>query len=164
MILTAHLLTGAAIATKIQIAPLAFVLAFFSHYLLDFLPHREYSIDNILEKRWRKSFPDFLKVTLDICFGILLVLIFSKNSPLIFIAAFSAILTDGFTLLWLIFPNKLLQIHENFHQKVHFFKEVKLSESKKIYPASLKKGGVPLFWRIFSQVFVIFIVIFFLLQ
>lgn len=149
MILTAHLLTGAALATKIKIVPLAFILAFLSHYFLDFLPHKEYSIKNIFERRWRKSFFDFLKVTLDISFGILLVFILAKNLSLALAGGFLAILVDGFTLLFLIFPkSKILEKHYSFHiEKIHFFKKKKIS----------------LFWEIFSQVIIIFIAIFLLL-
>jgi len=148
MILTAHLLAGAALASKIQPAPLAFVLAFLSHYFLDIIPHWEYSTENIKEKRWRKSFPDFLKVGADICVGILLILIFSNKQPIIYAGAFAAILADGLTLLGLIFSNKLLRHNDDFHQKIHFLRDKK----------------IPLFWRIFSQILVIFLAIFFLLQ
>lgn len=146
MILTAHLLTGAALASKIHCAPLALSLAFLSHYFLDLIPHQEYSIENIREKRWKKSQLDFLKVFLDISFGTFFILLLAKNNPLIFTAAFLAILPDGFTLLSLVFPNKMLRIHDNFHQKIHFL------EYKKI----------PVFWRIFSQVLVVSLAIFFL--
>lgn len=149
MILTVHLLTGAAIASRIKFAPMALVLAFLGHYLLDFIPHQEYSIKNIKERQWRNSFLDFLKIGVDICFGILLIFIFSKNEPMIYAGALSAILTDSFTFLGLIFPNRILKIHDNFHQKIH--------------PAPSKRGGVPLFVGIFSQVLVFSLAIFFLL-
>lgn len=148
MVLTVHLLTGAALASKIQPAPLALVLAFLSHYFLDFLPHPDYSIKNIKKKRWNKSYSEFLKVGVDICFGVLLIFIFSKNQPIIYAGAFSAILADGFTLLGLIFSNNFLRHNDNFHEKIHFLKH------KKISP----------FWGIFSQVAVTFLAIFFLLQ
>jgi len=135
MIFTCHLLTGAAIASKIQSAPLALGLAFLSHYVLDFIPHREYSVKNIFEKRWRKSKLDFLKIFLDFSFGILLILFFSKNPCLlstsfwngkliIYSGAFFAVLPDGFTFLALIFEkSKVLGRHYHFHQNtIHFFK------------------------------------------
>lgn len=144
MILTAHLLTGAALVSEIQTVPLALVLAFLSHYFLDSIPHQEYSIDNIINKRWKKTFFDFTKVFLDISFGVLLICIF-RESPLLLLGAFLAILPDGFSLLYLIRP-KNLEFHQSFHQKLHF------SETKKI----------PLFWKIFSQLIVCILAILFL--
>jgi len=150
MILTCHLLVGAAIISKIKFLPLAFLLAFLSHYFLDFIPHIDYSskdiYENIYEKKWKKFFPDFLKVILDISLALFLILIFSKNQPLIFVGAFLAILTDGLNFLNFIFPNKILEIHYKLHQKIHYPKSKKIS----------------LFWRIFSQVIIVLIAIFFL--
>ena len=136
MILTPHLLLGAAIASKIEYAPLAIILAFSSHYLLDLIPHTEYSIDNIEKKQWQKSLPDILRVFLDFSFGILFILIFSNNQLIVFVGAFFAILPDGLSLLNSVFPNKILKIYSNIHQgKIHFLKYKKISK----------------FWRIASQ-------------
>lgn len=131
MLLICHLLVGAAVAVKIQTAPLALILAFLSHYLLDFVPHWEYSIDNILESRWRKTKYEFLKVALDFCLGLLLVFIFAKGQPIIFASAFLAVLPDGLTLVGLILPNKLLNLHDAFHRKiVHYFKKEQFRKNK----------------------------------
>ena len=147
MILTPHLLLGAAIASKIEYAPLAIILAFLSHYLLDLIPHIEYSIDNIEKNQWQKSLPDISRVFLDFSFGILLILIFSNNQPIIFACAFFAILPDGLSLLNYSFSNKILKIYGNIHQKkIHFLKHKKISFS----------------WRILSQLLVILISIFLL--
>lgn len=174
MILTCHLLTGAAIALKIQPTPLALILAFLSHYLLDIIPHREYSIKNIFEKRWSKSFFDFLKVFLDIAFGALLILFLSKNQPIIYAGALFAILPDGFTFLALIFLKiKILRKHRNFHQNIiHFFKIlenpvllIKKGESgvnKK--PPQFLSSKIWLGCKIFSQVLVGGLAIFFLIS
>ena len=140
MILTCHLLTGAAIASKIRPVPLALILAFLSHYLLDFIPHRDYSAENIFKRRWRKAKLDFLKIFLDFSLGILLVWLLSGKSLIISAAVFLAVLPDGLTFLAWVFPkNKLLSKHCLFHQEtIHFIKNKKVS----------------LFWRIFSQVLV----------
>ena len=132
MILMVHLLLGAVIVLKIKFLPLALPLAFLIHYPLDMLPHWEYSIKNILGKNWKNSFKDFFKVSLDISLGILLIFIFSKNFFLSLWGGLFAILPDGLTLLGLIAPNKLLIAHENFHRKIHLFKN--LEERKKISP------------------------------
>ena len=147
MILTCHLLAGAAIASKISNPIWALLLAFLSHYFLDVIPHWQYSIENIRGKQWEKSLFDFLKVFLDILAGILLIFIFSKNQPIIYAGAFLAISPDGLTLLGLIFSNKLLEHNDDFHQqKIHF----------------LKYKKIPRFWRIFSQVLISGLAIFFL--
>ena len=147
MILLVHMLLGALIGEKIINPFLAVVLAFLCHYLLDLIPHAEYSIENITEKKWKKAWPDILRVTLDFCAGILLIFLFSKNNPIIYVCAFFAILPDGFSVLNLIFESKLLARHRKFHHdKLHFLKNKKISA----------------FWRIGSQVIVSLIFIYFL--
>ncbi len=148
MILTTHLLTGAAIVLNIQPLPSTFALAFLSHYFLDFLFHRDYTIEYIRARLWQKAFFDFLRIALDISFGVLLIVILSKNLSIALLGGFIAILPDGLTLLFLIFPkSRLLEKFYNFHcKKVHFFAKKKIS----------------LFWEIFSQALVILIAIYFL--
>lgn len=132
MILLVHMLLGAAIALHIKNPILAIILAFLSHYFLDLFPHNEYNINNISEKRWKKTLPEFQKVFLDFLIGILLILLFSNNGLIIYICAFFAILPDGLSLLW----------HSNFHQdKVHFLKHKKISS----------------FWRILTQILIFLI-------
>lgn len=150
MLLTPHLLTGAVIASKILNPLLALPLAYLSHYLLDLPPQTEYSIKNIREKRWNRSFLDFSKVFLDISLGISLISLLSKGSPVIFAAALLAIIPDSMTLLHILFPNnKLLVRHQRFHIAVN---DVCDSEDKKI----------PAFWGILSQVVVIITAIYLL--
>lgn len=145
MILTVHLLTGAAIASKISNPLWVIPLAFLSHYFLDLLPQAEYSIKNVRERYWQKSFLDFFKVFLDVATGILLIFFFSKNALLIFIAAFFAILPDGFHLLAILFPgDRLLTWHQRLHKAINY-----ISENKKI----------PAFWGILSQIVVVVITI-----
>ena len=130
MLLTPHILAGAAIATKVHNPVFALILAFLSHYFLDLPPQTEYSVENIKEKRWRKSVLDFSKVFMDISLGVLLIFSFSENTFLIYAVAFLAILPDGFTLLAVIFhKNKVLKMHWRFHRKLNA-----LSENKKISP------------------------------
>lgn len=156
MILTAHLLFGAAIASKIQNPFLAAVFAFLGHYLLDLIPHVEYDIKSILNKRWKKSLPAILKVAVDFFSGILIIFIFSDNQPIIYICAFLSILPDGFTVLSLILAdpdnepaddyrisrNKILNAHNRFHRtKIHFLKNLNISK----------------FWKISNQALIIII-------
>jgi hypothetical protein len=132
MILTCHLLVGAAVASKIPSIPLGLTLAFLSHYLIDFIPHYEYPIKQIRDSQWLKSGFDFLKVTADFILGFGLIFLFAKPNIWLFVAAFLAIVPDGLTLLNRIFPeNKLLKKIRFWHSKVN-----EMSEKKRI-PASL---------------------------
>ena len=152
MILTSHILAGAAIASKSSNPFLTLPLAFLSHYLLDSLPQEEYSIINIKKKLWNKAWIDFLMIFADISFGILLILLSSNNSPLIFAGAFSALVPDGITLLQILNPqNKLINRHQKIHMKIqrtvdHLF----YSKNKK----------APVFWGIFSQIAIVITAIF----
>lgn len=140
MILFCHILVGALIVLKIKFIPLALFLAFISHYLLDFIPHAEYSGENIKRKRWKNCLTDFLKVFLDISLGILAVSFLFTGKLIIFIGAFFAILSDFLTLLYLIFPsNRFLIFHHILHVKIHFLKNKKIS----------------IFWRVATQIITI---------
>lgn len=129
MILLVHMIFGAAIGFAVKNAPLAIILAFLSHYFLDFFPHAEYDISG-------KKMTVVLKVAADFSLGILLIFILSGIQPIIYICAFFAILPDGLTVLNYIMPNKILSAHYKLHQKIHFFKDKKISR----------------FWRTASQV------------
>ena len=140
MILLVHLLFGAAIGSAVKNIPLAIVLAFLGHYLLDFIPHIDYPLKNIEKKQWSKTAPDFLKIALDLCLGGVLVLVFSRNQPVIYIGAFFGLLPDGITLINLLFPNKILEPLQKFHiEKAHFFRNKKISN----------------FWRLSTQIIAI---------
>jgi len=137
MILLVHLLFGAAIGSVINNIPLAIILAFLGHYFLDLFPHVEYDIESLSEKQWQKKLPAILKITLDLCSGVLLIFLFSKNHPIIYVCAFFGILPDGLTVLNNHFPNRILNAHNFFHsKKIHFLKDKKISN----------------FWRITTQV------------
>jgi len=140
MILLVHLLFGAAIGSVVKNIPIAIILAFLSHYFLDFIPHTEYPIGSIRKQPWQRALPEITKIFLDFCLGILLIFLLFKNQPIVYICAFLAILPDGFTVLNNHFPNKILELHRRIHiEKIHFLKNKKIS----------------IFWRIFSQVIVV---------
>ena len=141
MILFVHLLFGAGIGSVVKNVPLAIALAFLTHYLLDILPHIEYGIENIVKRQWRKITPEVLRIILDLPFGILLIFLLSSNQPIIYICAFFALLPDGFTILNRLMSNKLLDLHDKLHTKIHFLKHKKISN----------------FWRVLSQSIVVVI-------
>lgn len=141
MILIVHVIFGAAIGSIIKNAYIAIILAFFSHYLLDIIPHIDYPIYIIEKKQLGRILPDLINVTLDFCLGLLLIVIFSKNQPIIYICGFSSAIPDLLTALYYLKPNKILAAHYNLHQKIHFLKHKKIS----------------MFWRVASQVAVVII-------
>ena len=147
MILTPHLLLGAAIAAKISNPFLILPLAFLSHYFLDLLPHKEYSVENIFKKNWKKSLPDFIKVGVDFSSGIVLISIFSSSELIVYAGALLAILPDGITFFGFVFSNKFSEHNDDFHKKIHLFVNKK----------------IPAFWGVFSQIATSLTAIFFLL-
>jgi hypothetical protein len=148
MIETCHILAGAAIAGKTQNPFLGLLFALLSHYLLDFIPHEEYPV-NRGEKIWKTPLREMLKAVVDLSFGFLIVFILSKNTALALAGGFFAIIPDALTLFLYIFPeNKLLKLHYDFHiNKIHVL-----------------KTKIPRFWRIVTQITVILVSVFFLLQ
>ncbi len=129
MILTAHLLVGAAIGSKIHIFWAVSIIALASHFFLDSLPHWEYHPglkDGTIPKRNIFSF--VIKLTIDFAVGLFLVIFFSWHSPnLIFVVlgAFVSILPDGFIFLHFalktFFRREPLAIKKirDFHHLVH---------------------------------------------
>lgn len=99
MIATAHLLIGGTIGSLIEDPLLIFLYAFFSHYLLDALPHVEPGI-------WRKTKKDkdegmerweYYFIVLDLLIGLSLLIWLAWNKynfKLILFGAFVAILPD----------------------------------------------------------------------
>lgn len=148
MLLTPHILTGVAIIILVQNPILGLLFVLLSHYFLDFFPQKEYTIKTIRAGQWSRSRPDFLKVFLDIFFGLAVVFFLTGFSPLILTAAAVSLFPDGLTLLYCIFPkNSLLNNHWKIHKAINA-----VCENKKI----------PVFWGIASQIMVMIIAIFLL--
>ena len=151
MILSTHLIAGAIIASKISNPILALPLAFLSHYFLDSLPHKDYSITNIHLKQWNKAFFDFLRVFIDVFLGIFFILLFSDNSILVFFAAFLAITPDGVTLFSKIIPeNKMTHLHQKIHMAANTIGDSAINKK------------IPYFLGILSQAIVVISAIFLL--
>ena len=137
MILLVHMLFGSAIGSSISNPYLAITLAFLGHYFLDLFPHIEYDIEDIKHKRWKKAFPALVKVFLDFLIGVLIIFIFSKNQPIVYLCGFVALIPDGLTIVSSLFPNKIMAWHDDIHtKKIHY-----LTKQKKF----------PVFWRIATQ-------------
>jgi len=74
MTITPHFLAGAAVATTTNNLPLAFLLGFFSHFLLDALPHVDPG--TFLGRDEKKSWPAWLYALVFIEFIIVITLFF----------------------------------------------------------------------------------------
>lgn len=142
MIFLFHVAAGVLIAYKIKFLPLAILVAFLSHYALDFIPHPEYSAQNIKDKQWKKSGLDFLRVVIDVGIGLILIIIVHQMTGTNYLAlittSFSSILPDILSASsWLWPNNKFLRYHSILHQKIHFKEtaegnQVNSSNNKKI--------------------------------
>ncbi len=147
MILVPHLIISAIIAAKLNSLVLVAFFALLFHYILDFIPHKEYSIMNIKERSWKKSLPDFIKLGFDLIIGLSFVLLikiaFNVSYLKILVAIFFGTLPDFLGFLgWFIKENNILKKHSILHtKKIHFLKHKK----------------IPAFWRISSQIIVILI-------
>jgi|SRR5581483_1820280 len=148
MILLVHMLFGAAIGSAVSNVPLAIILALLGHYFLDIFPHIEYlqgveeAIGEMKDRQWRRHLGKIIKVFIDFCLGILLIYLFSKNHPLVYICAIVAIVPDGLTVIYSLFPNAFLRLHHVFHADIiHFSKHKKISRV----------------WRVSSQIIVIIV-------
>lgn len=117
MIGIVHLLTGAAIGALIPDITTAFILAFFSHYLLDWLPHID--PETFARKKLPYTWGQFLALALDvIAVGLVTLLFYAMNENWlpILVAAAAAQLPD-----WMIpfekykFFEPLKRMHSIFH-------------------------------------------------
>jgi hypothetical protein len=119
MILTTHILSGAAIGANIQNPYLVAASAFAFHFALDILPHGDY-----LNKK--SGLREFWKVAIDLAIGlgtIAVILFFGdpalKNNSNILIGIFFSMLPDGITFLYWKMGVKFLKPIYTFHQNLH---------------------------------------------
>ncbi|OIO47335.1 MAG: hypothetical protein AUJ32_03295 [Parcubacteria group bacterium CG1_02_40_82] len=129
MLLTPHILLGAAIGSKISSPSLVFALSFASHYFLDALPHYEYDISGLKKKKAEKKLLfEFLKLTADFCFGAGLALLLVWNSPFrtgAILGMLSSLVPDALLFLSWRHPNsKFLKFFALPHRACHFLKNL----------------------------------------
>jgi len=121
MVLTPHMLIGAAIGSQVSSSWLAFLFGLISHYLIDSIPHWEY-ID-----RANASDPGHVKqILLDFVIGIILILalVWSDLNMIIVIAVMGSILPDFLHGMCYNFNIKWLKPHLLMHHKIHSFKRL----------------------------------------
>jgi len=140
MLLGPHILVGAAVAASTSNPILGLVFAFLSHFILDRIPHWEYSAEplrNIPTKGIPYAMPILRRVALDIGagFAVLIIAVAISSDDIPFTAwafgGFFGILPDGLSfLLFLRKQNGLwgrfLKIFYLLHQKIHFNKKMGL--------------------------------------
>ena len=97
LILTPHILVGAAIASQISNPVLGIIFAFFSHYVIDAIPHAEYSINNVTRRQinfpaLREFFFAFSDIATGLTLVYLLTLVGTHNQFAILAGGFAAAL------------------------------------------------------------------------
>ncbi|MBI4812750.1 hypothetical protein HY798_04960 [Candidatus Falkowbacteria bacterium] len=159
MILIPHILLGALIGLIIPRQYwLVFIIAFASHFLLDAIPHYEYTIqlirDRLKERKGvlnifggKEAFLVLGKIATDFLLGMLIVISlvwFSPAKQYALVGALSAALPDGLLTLYWVTKTPLLEKLARFHRFVH--------------PKNNK--NTPLLWGISTQLIVGLIAIF----
>lgn len=159
MILSVHMLAGAAVGSQIHNYWLVSIVSLVLHFILDKLPHWEYHAgfrsEHFQQLPKRKALIFAVKVFLDFAIGIFLVVFFWQNSPnfsSIALGSFFCVLPDGFLFLHMFFkivfrrePALIKKIY-NFHHANH-------------YPANKN----PRFWGVLVEGAVVAISLFLLL-
>ncbi|MFH1671439.1 MAG: hypothetical protein ABH889_01520 [Candidatus Portnoybacteria bacterium] len=120
MVITPHMLVGAAVGIHSNNIGMAFLFGLISHYIVDLLPHWEY-----MDQISISSKKDFLKIFLDFIIGSLIVLILVWDYPgrmAIGFAIIGSLLPDILLFLDSRFKSKFLKYHREYHHKIHYFK------------------------------------------
>ena len=117
MVLTPHILAGAALGASITNPAAAAVGAFALHFALDAIPHWDYDIYSSRKKA-------ALKVGADLAIAGIAVLFLIRHMPpeqqiSTLIGGFFGVLPDGLLFLSFIFKNKYLDRFARFHNVWH---------------------------------------------
>src|SRR3989344_2045791 len=153
MILSSHIITGAALGANFQNIYLMPTAAIALHFFLDKIPHYDYTIKPF-------SFIVSAKVFADIGISAITILIiylfFNPNiNPAYVIAGiFFSVLPDGFLLISFIFQNKWLQKYRQFHDFFHW-------QSQKNPETNGEEKKIPTFWNLSAQLIVIIIALYY---
>jgi len=144
MILTPHLLVGAAIGSKIYSWPEIAALAIASHYLLDAIPHPQYKVRFLKSKSSRKEvIIDLFKIAVDFASGFFFVFfvgIKSLNFPYMMVGMAMAVLPDFLQFLYYLQKNKLLEIFTQAHDYFAFEKNQIFAWQNALAPAKERVG------------------------
>ena len=156
MILTPHAIIGAAVSNMLPIYPeLGFVLAFFSHYIADSIPHNHYRHDSFILKETKciaslihniKGLYQFSLIMFDFFIGLFLsILIFSRdwNTLLItLLGVIGGVLPDFLQFLYFKFKKWPFVSLQKFHGKFECKKNI---EHKPFLGASIQLATIIFF-------------------
>ncbi|HUT96413.1 MAG TPA: hypothetical protein VMW82_02510 [Candidatus Paceibacterota bacterium] len=137
MILLPHIITGAVIGAKTQNFGLIIILGFLIHFIMDRIPHWDYSIKGVQDFRKTRNFKKLIitliKIGIDGLIGLLIVFLtlWQKEqlnfNYLLFVlfGIFVSVLPDIIFAFFILFmPTHLLKNYLDFHYKyLHLKKE-----------------------------------------
>lgn len=137
MIITPHLLLGAAIGAKIKHFGWIIVLGIVSHFILDKIPHWDYEVGLkkfSKQKSYKALFISFLKITIDGLIGLIIVffIIWQKEITeiryfsFVLVGILASLLPDFILGTILLFYNKfgnLAKNYVNFHENIAHYKK-----------------------------------------
>jgi len=132
MIITPHLLIGAAIGFKVKHFGWIIFLGIISHFFLDIIPHWDYENKEFKVFSKNKSYKSllgfFLKIVIDSLIGLIILffVIWQKNITnskyllYILIGILASLLPDIISVFNKLIPNKLhiLKVYETFHEEI----------------------------------------------
>lgn len=158
MVLVTHGVVGSVIAKVFGLNPLsAFVFGFFSHFLLDSIPHWDYKLssknigNNFLDtdmKIGRSFVLDIFKVGVDVLLGLIIVFLFFPTNSYVFLSVLcgfiGGIAPDFLQFVYFKFRKQPFILIQKFHHSMH---------SRK----NLNNHSVV---GVFSQIFIIALMIF----
>ena len=139
MLLGPHMLVGAAIAASAPNIFPGLLFAFLSHFILDRIPHWEYSVEPLKQmktKGVKYCMPVLRRIILDLILGLITLLAaasLSKNDAsfaIYILGAGFAVLADGFSFILFLAPknamlSKFLRSFYVLHQRIHFNKKTR---------------------------------------
>ena len=132
-----HFLLGAFIIQELNIYLAVFLIIVF-HFVIDFIPHQDYSIYNLRRRIWKKAVIDIFKVSIDVLLGIFIVISFADNIPLALLGGFISIMPDVLDLgHYMFLKNKLLRAIYYFHNNIVHCLDKKTPSYIKIFNTAL---------------------------
>lgn len=121
MILAPHIFVGAAIASRVSNPILGIVFAFLSHYLIDAIPHTDYTIEHAAQRQI--NFPalkEFLLAFFDIMGGLTLVYLLTsggaRDQLYLLVSGFAAALPDSLHVSRYILPARYVNLLNSGHR------------------------------------------------
>lgn len=139
MILATHAVAGAAAAKIFESNPLAaFIVAFLSHFILDAIPHWDYTLLSYKKSLdplngnmvWGKKFIiDLVRIFFDFWTGIFLSILFFKTqsnyqTSIIILGAFGGMLPDALQFAYWKLKTEPLKTLQKFHRFAHTKNEI----------------------------------------